>query len=234
MPPRSVGERRSEWWARLVRRAHLVITSYEQIRSPPEALIQNPPDLIIADEAHRLRNVASLSTRGIRAIDSVRFWALTGTPVERDAEDLTVLLSLLDSSRFSPSDKLLPPMSLQAQVRPYLLRRRKDSVLADLPEVIEDNEVLELTNHQRKAYRAAIKEYAEQSPNAGILPLFNRLRTICDVDIETGQSCKLDRTCELISDVRSVGEKVVVFSYILDPLYSLERRLAQENRASSL
>lgn len=226
-----VGERRSEHWARLVRRAHLLFTSYEQLRQPAEALIRNPPDLIIADEAHRLRNVASLATQGFRAINSKRFWALTGTPIERDAEDLAVLLSLLDSSRFSPADKSLPPMSLRARLRPYLLRRRKDSVLTDLPEVIEDNEVLDLTDDQQKAYRAAIQDHTQDTFQDGILPLFNRLRAICDVDPETDRSSKIDRTCELISDIQSVNEKAVVFSYILKPLYCLARRFRRSSSA---
>ena len=225
------GEGRSDRWDRLVRRAHLLFTSYEQLRQPAEALIRNPPDLIIADEAHRLRNVASLATQGFRTINSKRFWALTGTPIERDAEDLAVLLSLLDSSRFSPADKSLPLISLRARLRPYLLRRRKDSVLPDLPEVIEDNEVLDLTEEQRKAYRAAINDHAQDAPHDGILPLFNRLRTICDADPATGQSSKLDRACELISDIHSVNEKVVVFSYILNPLYWLARRFQQSRSA---
>ena len=227
-----LGELRSERWSRLVRRAHLLFTSYEQLRNPAEALLRNPPDLIIADEAHRLRNIDSLSTQGFRAIHSEWFWALTGTPIERDAEDLAVLLSLLDSSRFSPADKSLPPISLRARLRPYLLRRRKDSVLEELPNVVEDNEMLDLTDGQQKAYRIAISDHTNPATSGGILPLFNKLRTICDVDPKTGQSCKLDRICELISDIRLAEEKVVVFSYILDPLYRLARRLNQLNGAS--
>ena len=222
-----LGIHRSERWTRLVRRAHLLFTSYEQLREPAEALIRYPPDLVIADEAHRLRNIASLSTQGFRSITSERFWALTGTPIERDAEDLAVLLSLLDSSRFTPADKSLPPMSLRARLRPYLLRRRKDSVLSELPQVIEQNEVLDLTDGQRIAYRAAIVNHTKSASDIGILPLFNKLRSICDVDPDTGQSCKLDRAYELISDIQAANEKAVVFSYVLDPLHRLGNRLLE-------
>lgn len=222
-----LGAHRSDRWTRLVRRAHFLLTSYEQLREPAEALIRNPPDLVIADEAHRLRNIASLSTQGFRSITSDRFWALTGTPIERDEEDLAVLLSLLDSTRFSPADKFLPPMSLRARLRPYLLRRRKDGVLAELPQVIEHNEVLDLTGEQRKAYRAAIENHKKSTPRTGILPLFNKLRTICDLDPDTGQSSKLDRVCELIADIKAINEKAVVFSYMLSPLHWLGRRLIE-------
>ncbi len=226
-----LGTQRADYWARLVRRAHFLFTSYEQLRDPPDALIRNPPDLIIADEAHRLRNTSSQSTQGFRSIESERFWALTGTPIERDAEDLAVLLSLLDPSRFSPSDKTLPSLSLRARVRPYLLRRHKDNVLKQLPQVLEDHEVLDLSNAQQKAYHTAIASHRSDPPAAGILPLFNQLRAICDVEPNTGQSCKLDRVCELLSDISALNEKAVVFSYMLEPLVWLSRRLlAQGNK----
>ena len=220
-----LGVHRIDYWSKVIGRAHILFTSYEQIRDPPDVLIRNPPGLVIADEAHRLRKTNSLSTQGFRSIASKRFWALTGTPIERDAEDLAVLLSLLDPSRFSHKDKSLPAISLRSRFRPYLLRRRKDNVLTELPEVIEENEVLDLTKEQRIAYQSAINDYTKSPSSAGFLPLFNKLRAICDVDPSTGQSSKLDRICELLSDVREINEKAVVFSYMLDPLHWLIRRL---------
>ena len=222
-----LGADREAQWNRLVRRAHLLLTSYEQLREPAKALIRNPPDLVIADEAHRLRNIGSQSTKGFRSLRTTRFWALTGTPIERDAEDLTVLLSLLDSARFSPADKSLPTASLRARIRPYILRRSKADVLKELPTVIEEKEILELTEEQKSAYRSAIRNHIKNATRAGFLPLFNRLRMLCDVDPCTGASSKLDRAVELIGDIDKLGEKAVVFSYILEPLNWLERRFKE-------
>lgn len=224
----TLGPKREARWSRLVRRAHMLLTSYEQLREPAEALVRNLPELIIADEAHRLRNVGALSTQGFRSLNVKRFWALTGTPVERDAEDLAVLLSLLDPTRFSPDDKSLPTISLRAQVRPYLLRRRKQSVLKELPNVVEVNEILELTAKQRAAYNQAILDYAQSSSNVSFLPLFNRLRMLCDVEPSTGSSSKLDRVVELITDIAMLREKAVVFSYVIEPLTRLQRRLSRK------
>ena len=225
----TLGPQREARWSRLVRRAHMLLTSYEQLRSPAKALERNLPDLIIADEAHRLRNLDARSTQGFRSLDVERFWALTGTPVERDAEDLAVLLSLLDPVRFSPDDKSLPKISLRAQVRPYLLRRRKQSVLRDLPNTVEVNEILELTNKQRVAYNQAIMDHAQSSANDSFLPLFNRLRMLCDVDPSSGSSSKLDRVVELVTDIVVLEEKVVVFSYVIEPLTRLQRRLSEKS-----
>ncbi|MFP6704098.1 MAG: SNF2-related protein, partial [Planctomycetaceae bacterium] len=154
---------REQDWSRLIGRAHLIVTSYEQLREPPAALLENPPDLLVADEAHRLRRGESQAHQGLRKIKTRRFWALTGTPVERDAEDLAVLMSLLEPSRFSPDDKRLHPTALRARVRPYLLRRHKTEVLDELPDVIEENEILVLSPKQVVAYRKAIRDYARQT-----------------------------------------------------------------------
>ncbi len=227
----TIGENRAKYWARLVRRAHFLFTSYEQLRELPDALTQNPPDLVIADEAHKLRKVSSLATQGFRSIASNRFWALTGTALEHDAEDLAVLLSLLNPTRFSQHDKYLPQISLRAQLRPYLLRRRKDSVLKELPDVVEENEILDLSAKQREAYRAAIQDYSKRLSESGSLPLFKKLRSICDVEPETGQSSKLDRICQLLTEVKASNEKAVVFSYLLDPLDWLARRLQRQSKS---
>lgn len=225
----STGRGREESWQRLVRRAHLLLTSYEQLRDPAAALVRNSPDLIIADEAHRLRKIEALSTRGFRGLRVKRLWALTGTPIERDAEDIAVLMSLLEPTRFSPDDKSMHPTALRARLRPYLLRRRKEDVLDELPTVIESTETLDLTDNQRTAYKRAIKDHSLKSEE-GFLPLFNRLRSICDIDENTGSSSKLDRIIELLTDIISFDEKAVVFSYILEPLRALKRRLGENSQ----
>lgn len=222
---------REEYWSRLVRRAHLLITSYEQLRVPPRALIENPPDLIVADEAHRLRKEDSQTSQGVRLLDAQRFWALTGTPIERDTEDLAVILSLLDPMRFSPRDRLLHTTSLRARARPYILRRRKKSVLAQLPEVIESHEILDLSDKQRTAYNKAISDHSAFNARMGFLPLFNELRMICDIDLNSGASTKLDRTAEIVNEIACNNEKVVVFSFTIAPLLALQQRLKFENKA---
>ena len=220
-------------WAKLIKRAHILVTSYEQIRSPAEVLIRNPPDLIIADEAHRLRKSKSLATRGLRRIKSDRFWALTGTPLERNSEDLVVLLSMLDSSKFSFDDRLLSTTALRAVIRPYFLRRRKADLLKELPEVIEHDELLELNKEQKDEYVSAIQKHHKNSETGNFLSLFNQLLMLCDVEPKTGSSAKLDRVMELITDITDMEEKVVIFSYKLKPIELLQDRLRQANIAMS-
>ena len=212
-------------WRGAVARAHVLLASYEDLRGLWDDLEGQPPDLIVADEAHRLRKAESLTYGSMREIAAPRFWALSGTPVERDAQDLACLLSLLEPRRFAIDDHRHGIDALRARVRPYLLRRTKDLVLPELPEVTEHIESVELHSSQRLAYARELSSVGRRFED-GYLALFNKLRSICDLDPGTGESSKLDRVEELIESASADGDKTVVFSYMLEPLRQLHTRLA--------
>lgn len=215
---------RSKIWRRARNRCHVTVTSYDHLRVAGASVRAALPDLVVADEAHRLRTEGSLTCSEFRDLTSNYKWLLTGTPIENRTDDLAVLLSVLEPARFSAADAVRHESSLKAVVRPYLLRRRKEDVLPELPEVIEQNELLELTPHQKSAYNAAIRS-ANLRSNADYLALFNRLRAICDLDADTGSSSKIDRAADLLAAAQANGYKAVVFSYLLDPLRALGERL---------
>ena len=211
-------------WRGTVARAHVLLASYEDLRGLWDDLQGQPPDLIVADEAHRLRKADSLTHQAMRRIAAPRLWALTGTPVERDAQDLACLLSLLEPRRFAIDDHRHGIDVIRARARPYLLRRTKDLVLPELPEATERIETVELRPAQRQAYNRALSSVGRRS-EGGHLAVFNKLRSICDIDSVTGESSKLDRAAELIESAVDDGCKTVVFSYMLDPLRELHKRL---------
>lgn len=217
-------------WPKIISGHHLVVISYEVVRVAKDAIIECPPDLIIADEAHRLRKRESLTFQNFRQIPSKYFWALTGTPMERSTEDLNAIMSLVDPRRFSAVDVDLHRSSLQARARPYFLRRTKAEVLSQLPGVIERTEVLELSDPQRKAYDDTRRSGLIQNP----LVCFTKLRELCDLHEASSSSSKIDRAVEIISDVISEAEKVVVFSYTLAPLILLHERLREASIDSEL
>ena len=212
-------------WRGAVARAHILLASYEDLRSLWDDLEGQPPDLIVADEAHRLRKAESLAHQAMRKVPAPRLWALTGTPVERDAQDLACLLSLLQPRRFAIDDHRHGLDTLRVRARPYLLRRTKDLVLPELPEATEHIETVELHSSQRLAYTRAMSSIGRRTEE-GYLALFNRLRSICDIDPDTGNSSKLDRAVEMIESAAADGSKTVVFSYMLEPLRHLHKRLA--------
>jgi len=220
------GHIRDEAWQIILGKVHVVLTNYEQMRDPPEVLLKLGTDVVIADEAHHIRKVGSLVAQGIRRLKWRRFWALTGTPIERDPADLATLLSTIEPDRYSVSDKVLHPASLRAQVRPYILRRLKSEVLAELPEVLESKQTLDLLPSQRSAYRRVIGRLGRED-ESGILAAINQLRTLCDYDERTGNSSKADRILEILQEIQHAEEKAVVFSYLLRPLEILVDRISR-------
>ena len=212
-------------WSSVINRSHIVVTSYEQIRKMPKSLINNAPSLLIADEAHKLRKNKSLATASFRKLNVKKFWALTGTPLERNEEDIAVLLSLLFPSKFSYKDHKLPTSLLRSRLEEHMLRRSKKDVLSDLPPVIEKTEILPLNKAQSKSYLKAIQDHRAITGKKSFLPLFTSLRQISDLDPVSKTSSKLERIEEILSDISTSGEKAVIFSYTLDPLYSLAEKL---------
>ncbi len=228
---RSVPERsaRDTVWSSLLRRSHAIVTTYEQLRPLPRPLREQPLELLIADEAHRLRRSDAQIVRAMRGLRTDRFWALTGTPIERHASDLATLLSLLEPQRFS-SQTSTSDAEIRSLARPFVLRRLKSDELDDLPEVIESKELIELTPRQRTRYDAEVKRPPTEA-SGGVLERLSILRSICDVDLESDSSSKLDRIVDIIGAIHRNGEKAVVFSHLLRPLELLEARLARQRPA---
>ncbi|MYG75301.1 MAG: DEAD/DEAH box helicase [Acidobacteria bacterium] len=211
-------------WRGVLARSHVVLASYEEVRDLWPYLEEDPPELIVADEAHRLRKADSQVSQAVRRVNSNRLWLLTGTPVERDAADLACLLSLLEPRRYSIDDDRLGLDVLRSRVRPYLLRRTKESVLPELPTAREHTVECVLRPAQHAAYREAIRSLSSSGPG-DFLRLFNSLRTICDADPISGESAKLDRASDLVQAAAAQGRKTVVFSFTIDPLRQFSERL---------
>ncbi len=219
-------------WRSAVARAHVLLATYDDLRGLWGDIADHPPDIIIADEAHRLRKAESQVNQAIRQIASPWFWALSGTPVERHPEDLACMLSLLYPTRFAVDDHRLGIETLRARVRPHLLRRTKDTVLPELPPVQEREELLALHPEQRQAYDTEVKTFSAKARSSH-LSLFNSLRSICDLHAPSGTSSKLDRIADIITDVAKQNHKSVVFSYTIEPLRSLRARLHTQHGKSA-
>ena len=157
----------------------LVITSYGLLRRDIEALREQPFNYVVLDEAQAIKNPGSQAAKAARLLDARHRLALTGTPVENHIGDLWSIFEFLNpgmlgtSARFgelirasaaaepapaggSPGTNGEPAVSSLAQVaqalRPFILRRTKRQVLADLPDKTEQTIVCEMEPAQRKIY----------------------------------------------------------------------------------
>ena len=218
---------RSQAWRGLFNRVHVLITNYEQAKSLHESLPNQRFSTVVLDEAHRVRNAGASVTTGIRGIGRDRTWALTGTPLERAPSDVWTILSIVEPRRFNLANVPRSAESIKARARPYVLRRMKADYLTELPPELYAHEILELLPKQKIAYDFAAKSL-RTDPDGQILAGLTKLRQICDVDIESGESAKVERIADILRTVSSTGEKAVVFSHLLSPLEVLGRALQQE------
>jgi len=209
-------------WKSRTGKSQIIITSYEQLRTNSNFMIEQA-QLVVCDEAHKLRNRTSNLSQSFRSLSPQKIWFLTGTPVERDSEDFATLFSLLLPKRFTPSDHKLGIDILKSRAKPYLLRRRKSEVLKELPPMLERQEFLELSPEQSRSYRTVLSD-----SETSTLVKFGKLRQICDIDPSTGTSTKIDRIQELLEEISNLGEKAVVFSYWRKPLTALSEILEKK------
>ena len=208
-----------EIWKTRFGQSHIVITSYDHLRENSK-YIPLDVDVLVADEAHRVRNLSSQISRAVAVRHTKYLWLLSGTPVERDADDLASLLAILDPNKFTSKHGRLELSMLRRMAEKYVLRRSKSDVLKELPPHTEIVETIQLSPEQ-------VQKYSEVKSKkiSNHLEKFSKLRTICDFDPTTGSSAKLDRIIDLLSDIKSNGERAIVFSFWVEPLDELQRRL---------
>jgi SNF2 family DNA or RNA helicase len=221
--------RRAAW---RVSTAPFKIVNYEVLTRDAEMVCDGTVhfDLVILDEAQRVKNRESKASQVVRSLRRSRSWALTGTPIENKPEDLINLFAFLDPGRVPQETpaKLLPQLTADC-----ILRRTKDEVLDDIPPKTVRDAYLELTPAQRAAYDLAesegivhLNELGDTVSVQHVFELVMRLKQICNFDPRTGESAKLERLLADVAEVAESGRKAIVFSQWVEPLEILARALA--------
>nr|CCA15572.1 CHROMODOMAIN HELICASE DNA BINDING putative [Albugo laibachii Nc14] len=147
-------------------RFDVLITTFEMLgASDSHRLSRIDWQVVVVDEAHRLKNFNSKSANIMRkSIKYQNILLLTGTPLQNNVEELWTLLHLLDRGRFRSKEAFLEEYGdlkehsqvekLHADLKPYLLRRLKEDVEASLAPKEETIIEVELTVLQKQYYRA--------------------------------------------------------------------------------
>ncbi len=188
-------------------------------------------DLVIIDEAQRIKNRASATSHAVRSIARRRSWALTGTPIENSPDDLVGIFEFLAPGYLRPG---APARRLGRAAGGYVLRRSKEAVLTDLPPKLYRDAEVELHPDQRQSYDLAkdegvvrLSEMGDQLTIQHVFELILRLKQICNFDPLTGASAKLHRLEADLEECAASGRKAIVFSQWVGALESLAARLAR-------
>jgi SNF2 family DNA or RNA helicase len=188
-------------------------------------------DLVVLDEAQRIKNRESKTGQAARGLRRQRSWALTGTPVENRPDDLINLFAFVKPEHVPAGT---PVKRLPDLTRDCILRRCKEEVLSDLPSKTIRDAFLELTPAQRTAYALAEREGVVRLNALGdtitvqhVFELILRLKQICNFDPLTGESAKLEQLEADLAEVAESGRKAIVFSQWVEPLQILAQSLAE-------
>jgi SNF2 family DNA or RNA helicase len=186
-------------------------------------------DVVVLDEAQRIKNKESKTARVVRSLHRQRSWAMTGTPIENRTEDMINIFAFVDPGRI-PTDT--PAKQLARLTNDCILRRVKEDVVTDMPPKVIRDAYLELTAAQRDAYDRAEKEGVVQLNHLGetvtvqhVFELVMRLKQICNFDPLTRQSAKLEQLVADVAEVAESNRKAIIFSQWVEPLEMLAKAL---------
>ena len=232
----------------------IVLTTYSLAFRDKEHFEQIEWRGLVLDEAQNIKNpetkqsiairelsLQQMSLSGEKGGDLIRF-ALTGTPIENNLEELWTIFDFLNPGLLgtlrqfrkkfckggNPND-VQQNQSLARLLKPFVLRRLKSdpTVISDLPEKIEIDELLTLTAEQAALYQATLDEMIPQLTNSrgihrkgAILSTITKLKQICndpslmlgDPEITSGKSQKIIRLEELLEEILAEGDKVLIFT----------------------
>ena len=140
------------------------ITNYEKLKPDLDLIAAWAPELVIVDEAQRVKNWNTIAARALKRIDSPYAIVLTGTPLENKLEELISIVQFVDQHRLGPTWKLLHEHQVRDEagrvtgytglekigqtLAPVMIRRRKAQVLRQLPVRTDQNLLVPMTEMQ--------------------------------------------------------------------------------------
>lgn len=188
-------------------------------------------DLVILDEAQRIKNRASATNEAVRSISRSRSWALTGTPMENSVDDLVGIFEFIAPGQI---DSKMRPRAISRAVSDHVLRRTKDQVLSELPPKLFRDAEVELTAEQAESYRLAedegivrLREMKHAVTIQHVFELILRLKQICNFDPTTRSSSKLERLEADLEECAASGRKAIIFSQWVETISELRGRLSR-------
>jgi superfamily II DNA or RNA helicase len=238
----------------------LIITSYALLRRDAEEYRAMEFDTVALDEAQHIKNRATQNAQAVKSVRARHTLVLTGTPLENSVLDLWSLFDFLMPGYLGAAEDFRQryeiPIArggdaaaqarLARRVRPFILRRLKRDVAAELPEKIEQVSFCELSLAQHALYQQVLEAGRREilgALSAGglnkgrmvALTALLRLRQICcdprllKIGGPPALSGKVELFGELLEEVLDGGHRALVFSQFTSMLALLRQDLSAQN-----
>jgi superfamily II DNA or RNA helicase len=239
------------------------IVNYEIIRRDLDLIRHWSPEMIILDEAQRIKNWKTKRAQSVKKLDSRFALVLTGTPLENRLEELHSIVGFVDRFHLGPLFRFLAEhqhvdeagkvigyhhlSQIAKSLKPILVRRTKKEVLRELPERLEKNYFVPMTDEQMKHHeenreivaRIVAKwrrfGFLSETDQRRLMIALQNMRMSCNstylLDKKTDYGVKADELISLLEDIfEQPDSKVVVFSQWLRTHELLLDRLESRKR----
>ena len=241
------------------RNTNLYITSYGLLREDFEYYKDINFKVCIIDEAQNIKNTMAGITKKVKEVKAETKFALTGTPLENSVIELWSIFDFIMPGFLSSmmsfqskyhvkdfDDETNNRLSLlNKQISPFILRRKKVDVLKDLPDKIENNIFIELSDSQKKLYAKEVERVRKEIDRIVMeegwtkarflfLQLILRLRQLCiDPSIVyenyKGESTKIEELIKVVKESTGNGHKILMFSSFRTALNIAKKELDKNN-----
>ncbi|WP_034300643.1 DEAD/DEAH box helicase [Herbaspirillum sp. RV1423] len=236
----------------------IVLTTYPLVWRDLDALMRQQFHLLILDEAQTVKNALARSAGAVRRLRARHRVCMTGTPMENHLGELWTQFHFLmpgflgDATTFArlwrkpieENGDALRAQLLAARVRPFILRRRKENVAAELPARTVAVKLLRLQGVQRDLYEsvrvAADKQVRRALDRRGftgsqitIMDALLKLRQVCcdplllkgDKASKTIERAKMEMLRDMLPSLAAEGRRILVFSQFTEMLDLIETEL---------
>ena len=234
----------------------VLITSYSLLQKDVEIYKTISFGYVILDEAQHIKNRSTRNAKSVKMMKAKHRLILTGTPIENSLDELWSLFDFLMPGLLSSYERFVEKYIrhpnqgknssielLRRKVSPFILRRMKKDVLADLPPVAEITYHCYLSDVQKELYHSyaqsareelshLVKRDGFEKVQIHVLATLTRLKQICchpaifaKENAELGDSSKYDMLMELLPTLIECNHKTVIFSQYTRMLGILQKDL---------
>jgi superfamily II DNA or RNA helicase len=230
----------------------LIVCSYGLLQQDVDALAGVEWGTVVLDEAQFIKNAESQRARAACRLQARFRVAATGTPVENHLGDLWSIFNFLNPGLLGPwrsfNHRYLKPIErsgntavrqlLQEQIKPFILRRTKSEVLADLPALTLVHHSVTLSESEARGYALLKRQIHDKlhtvegrrDNKLEILAEITRLRRFCchprlvfpEADSDAS---KVQALLDLVLELRENQHRALVFSQFVDFLDLVRQRL---------
>ena len=228
----------------------IILTNYESLRNGQLNFCAVDYDVVVLDEAQKVKSPGTLATNAVKALKGGLKIAMTGTPVENSLLDLWCIMDfcvpgLMDNAKTfarryqAPLKKAGTDIEelgreIHEKMGSYFIRRMKSDVAKDLPrkEIVTDKR--QMPKEQEAAYRQIVDNYVSGAQK-DMLSTISQLRLVSEHPyLLTGTeeydeqelinaSARLQATTAFVDKIRARNEKVIVFALFKETQRMLQR-----------